>query len=77
MATIVTVNSHDGVLSRYVLGRQRWRLTHSALAPNAPVIFTAKVVEDFRLMPDPHFSVEPPPRPTNPPAAAGRVAIAA
>ena len=80
MATIVSIDPHEGCLRRYEIGGEAYRLTHMAHAPEdypRPVIFSAKVVEEFRILPDEEFSVEPPPRPTNPPAAAGRVAIAA
>lgn len=76
MATIVSVNAHHGALRRYEIGGSKARLTHVA-SIDEPCTFTATVVEDFRLMPDKRFAVEPPPRPTNPPAAAGRMALAA
>ncbi len=80
MATIVSIDPHEGCLRRYEIGGESYRLTHIAHAPDAlprPVVFSAKIIEDFRLMPDPAFAIEPPPRPTNPPAAAGVVRIAA
>ncbi len=80
MATVVSVSPYEGVLRRYEIGGEACRLTHIAHAPEdmgRPVVFSVKVIEDFRLMPDPAFAVEPPPRPTNPPAAAGRIAAAA
>ena len=79
MATVVSVDPHEGILRRYEIGGESYRITHIAHAPEEierPVIFSAKVVEDFRIWPDPKFEVEPPPRPTNPPAAVG-IAIAA
>lgn len=80
MATVVSIDAHEGCLRRYEIGGQEYRLTHMAHVSEEytrPVIFSAKIVEEFRILPDEEFSVDPPPRPTNPPAAAGRVAIAA
>jgi hypothetical protein len=78
MATLVCVDANVGSLARYETGGTKVRLTHACIAnPPGPRTFTPKVVEGFRLMPDKEFAVEPPPRPTNPPAAAGAVALAA
>lgn len=76
MATIVIIEPSTGNMDRYEIGGSAFRHTHSATYGEA-VTFTPKLVEDFRLMPDAHFAVEPPPKPTNPPAAAGIVRIAA
>lgn len=76
MATIVTLEAATGDMNRYEIGGSSYRHTHSCTY-GKPVSFTAKVVEQFRLMPDPKFAVEPPPRPTNPPASAGTARVAA
>jgi hypothetical protein len=73
MATLVSVESYSGTLTRYEVGGQCARATHRCSA-YSPVSFTPKVVEDFRLRPDPRFAIDPGPRPTNPPASAGRIA---
>ena len=76
MATIVSIDAHNGELQRYEIGGSAYRLTH-ACTFGEPVTFNAKTVEQFRLMPDARFAVEPPPRPTNPSANAGTARIAA
>jgi hypothetical protein len=77
MATIVCVDANVGSLTRYEIGGSAVRKTHACISPVLPVTFSAKVVEGFRLMPDKEFAVEPPPRPTNPPAAAGAIQMRA
>jgi hypothetical protein len=76
MATLVLVDARQGSLDRYEIGGSTYRKTHAATL-DGEFHFTPKMVEDFRLMPDARFALEPPPRPTNPPAGAGTVRIAA
>lgn len=76
MATLVSVEAYSGTLRRYEVGGQIARLTHQCTI-GKPCSFTKGVVEEFRLRPDAHFSVEPPPRPTGPPAGAGTILKAA
>lgn len=76
MATIVVIEAATGNMDRYEIGGSAHRHTHSATYGKS-ITFTPKVVEQFRTMPDPKFAVEPPPRPTNPPAGAGTARVAA
>lgn len=76
MATIVVLEPSSGAMDRYEIGGSAFRHTH-ACTFDGPVTFSQKIVDQFRLQPDARFAVEPPPRPTNPPAGAGIVRIAA
>lgn len=76
MATLVTTDSAEGWIRRYETGGEKARLTHSACF-GGPVTFTPNIIEQFRIYPDPQFAVDPPPRPTGPPAGAGTVQRAA
>jgi hypothetical protein len=71
--TLVSVESYSGTLRRYEVGGQTARLTHM-FSYGRPLTFSALVVENFRIRPDARDSVDPGPRPTNPPANAGRAA---
>lgn len=70
MATLVSVEAYSGTLRRYETAPGLARLTHQCTI-GKPCSFTKSVVEEFRLRPDAHFSVDPPPRPTGPPASVG------
>lgn len=71
MAQLVCVDAHSGSLTRFEgVGRSKVR-THYAVPKDGPEALTARLVENFRTYPDPAFEIAPPPRPTNPPAAAG------
>lgn len=72
MATVVVVDAHQGSLSRWELGGEAVRLTHSCHAEGGgPITFTKDVVEGFRVNPPEEFRVEPPPEPTGPKTDAG------
>lgn len=77
-AMIVVYADHEaGVLNRYETGGECVRRTHS-YCHGAPVAaFGWEVMQEMRLNPPDYCAVEPPPRPTNPPASAGTVRIAA
>lgn len=75
MSSLVCVDAHVGSLTRFEVGGSAIRRTHE-YHHGEPATFTREVVEYFRLHPDQKWAVEPPPRPTNPPASAGRVKIA-
>lgn len=77
MATLVSVDCEEGTLRRYECGGTKARLTHQATAVNGALSLTFEALEKFRVDPSPDFAVEPPPRPTNSPAAAGAIAQAA
>lgn len=76
MATIVMIEPSTGNMDRYEIGGSAFRHTHSCTY-GKPLTFTQKIIDQFRQMPDARYAVEPPPRPTNPPAGAGTVRIAA
>lgn len=67
---LVSVNPHQGKLRRFECKDGKKVLTHLA-SIDKPVTFTAKVIEDFRLMPDDCFKVGEPPRPPCPPTMTG------
>lgn len=80
MATIVCVDARQGSLDRYEIGGSQARKTHSCnfseLANSLPAIDSLlRLVQTFRVQPDPKFVVEPPPTPTNPPASAGIIQL--
>ena len=72
MATLVSVEAYSGTLRRYECGGEIARLSHF-LSIGRPSTFTKQVIEEFRTRPDPSWSVDPPPRPTSPPAGAGTI----
>jgi hypothetical protein len=84
VSALVCVDAHAGSLDRFEIGGSAVRKTHAATLDgtldrtlDGAFHFTAKMVEEFRLTPDPRFALEPGPRPTNPPGAAGTARIAA
>lgn len=81
MAAVVSIDTQSMVLERYEIGGSNVRRTHSCelqqLAETLPALAeysnaAFRLVMTFRVMPDKRFAVEPPPKPTNPPAAAGQ-----
>lgn len=74
MSTWVTVDCISGELERLEIGGSAYRKTHRATPKGGPTVLTPRMIEQFRVWPDPEFSLDPPPRPTNPPASAGRIA---
>lgn len=81
MATLVTIDAHNGLLRRYEVGGEAVRKTHEYAHRGqdgefAPATFTQAAVERMRLDPPDEFRLDPPPRPTMPPASAGRGSLA-
>lgn len=72
MSTLVIVDCGDGTLTRLECSAPTFKRTHRAQPITGPTYLTAKMVENFRLMPPDEFSIDPGPRPTNPPMAANR-----
>lgn len=72
MASMVCVDTATGSLTRYETGGQCVRKTHHAVPESGASQLTKHMIEMFRVWPDPEFSVDPPPRPTNPPTSFGR-----
>lgn len=76
MASLVVIEASTGSINRYEVGGVAIRRTHGATL-DKPVDFMKDQIESFRVNPPNEFSVDPPPRPTNPPANAGSARIAA
>lgn len=76
MATLVSVETKTGTLTRYEVGGSAVRITHRC-SMNRAASIPPEVVASFRTNPPDDFSLEPPPRPTSPPAGAGTVRAAA
>lgn len=74
MATLVVIESESGTLQRYETSPPKFVRTHGCTYGKW-TNFTAKIVEDFRLMPSDDFKVEPPPEPTGSPSGAGEVQL--
>lgn len=74
MATLVSIEAYSGTLRRYEIGETVARLTHF-WSLGRPATFLREVIDSFRTNPDASLSVEPPPRPTNPPAGAGTATL--
>jgi len=77
MATVIVVDTASGSMDRFEMGGSCARKTHSCKSFDLIDEDAAKALRLFRQMPDNKYSVEPPPSPTNPPAGAGIVRIAA
>lgn len=75
MVTLVLIDTDDGALTRIETGGEIFRKTHYAVPKDGAAALTAKMVQNFRLMPDDEFSLTPPPKPTSPPAGAGTVRL--
>ena len=67
MSSLVLVDTQSGSLTRIETGGSTYRKSHYAVPNEGPTFLSANLVEQFRLYPDPAFSLDPPPRPTLPP----------
>ena len=67
MASLVLVDTRSGSLTRIETGGEHYRKTHYAVPNAGPAQLTPNMVEQFRVYPDPAFSLDPPPRPSLPP----------
>lgn len=73
---VAVVDPVAGTLNRFECSGERIKLTHR-YDNGGPYYFTVEEVDEMRLMPPDHLSIEPPPTPPLPPAQTFRVAEAA
>lgn len=74
-AVVLVSTSHfETSLTRIESGGECFRATHRYSFP-ARANVSERLCEEFRLMPDPEYSLDPPPRPTNPPQGAGTATL--
>ena len=74
---LIRANIDDGRASRYECGGECVRKTHEYQHDRPVSAFDWAWLQEFRTNPPDWTKIEPPPRPTNSPAGAGIIGIAA
>lgn len=77
MATLIRIDLDDRRASRYEAGGSAIRRTHEYIHDTEVSAFDWDWIQFFRCDPPEEYTIEPGPRPTNPPAGAGTARIAA